>query len=403
MKLPNLNKEYLNEDIVTVIPELVSIPITDHVVRKAEVLIGLGQEVKKGDLIAYKLGFNKIPVFASVSGTVTAVEKVMHYSGKLVDAITITNNKEEVQEQKLENVNLTKTSTLVKLNKYGLKNFYESPLAQYLKEPTRFEIETLVIDATNSLPYVNVSTKLFVTKLEEIVDGIMALKVATRCENAVIAINNDLEIDLSLLEAKNISVSRVSKGNSHLVKYTKLKGKGFNLKYGKHALSNGILVVDPLVVYASYKAIYTDMPLVDTFVTVANTENSGVYQLPVGANASLIATKEGSVLAGNSLRGHEHENNNFVLTLNTEGVIYRGGKVTNSLDEEACIRCGLCNDNCPVGLLPQAIVYNEKAKDYDRLVKLEVYNCLECGLCAFNCPSNIPLTQWVQKAKRRVL
>lgn len=62
-----------------------------------------------------------------------------------------------------------------------------------------------------------------------------------------------------------------------------------------------------------------------------------------------------------------------------------------------CIKCGACNDICPVGILPSKIMHNLNqgiALDY-----MKSNLCIECGLCAYICPSKIPVMQYVKEAK----
>jgi Pyruvate/2-oxoacid:ferredoxin oxidoreductase delta subunit len=52
---------------------------------------------------------------------------------------------------------------------------------------------------------------------------------------------------------------------------------------------------------------------------------------------------------------------------------------TLSLDEQACVGCGMCDIVCPHRVF---LVNNHKAEIVDR------NGCMECGACATNCPSN---------------
>ena len=68
-------------------------------------------------------------------------------------------------------------------------------------------------------------------------------------------------------------------------------------------------------------------------------------------------------------------------------------------DERACIRCGLCAEACPAGLLPQQLFWHSKAKEYDKAQAYNLDACIECGACAYVCPSEIPLVHYYRKAK----
>jgi electron transport complex protein RnfC len=63
-----------------------------------------------------------------------------------------------------------------------------------------------------------------------------------------------------------------------------------------------------------------------------------------------------------------------------------------------CIKCGSCNDICPVGILPSKIMHSITqgiALDY-----MKSNLCIECGLCAYICPSKIPVMHYVKEAKK---
>ena len=54
---------------------------------------------------------------------------------------------------------------------------------------------------------------------------------------------------------------------------------------------------------------------------------------------------------------------------------YTAPKVIALVDEEKCVGCGLCQDNCPTG----AVVLGEVAR-------IDPKRCIGCGLCAERCP-----------------
>jgi len=56
---------------------------------------------------------------------------------------------------------------------------------------------------------------------------------------------------------------------------------------------------------------------------------------------------------------------------------YLPGVTTLTLDEQACIGCGMCTVVCPHRVFE---IKNRKARIIDR------DGCMECGACARNCP-----------------
>jgi Na+-translocating ferredoxin:NAD+ oxidoreductase subunit C len=66
---------------------------------------------------------------------------------------------------------------------------------------------------------------------------------------------------------------------------------------------------------------------------------------------------------------------------------------------QACIRCGICAEACPVSLLPQQLFWYAQAEDTERLQSHHIFDCIECGACSYVCPSKIPLVQYYRAAK----
>jgi electron transport complex protein RnfC len=65
-----------------------------------------------------------------------------------------------------------------------------------------------------------------------------------------------------------------------------------------------------------------------------------------------------------------------------------------------CIRCGLCVEACPAGLMPQDLLTAVRDGNTARLESLGVNECIECGACDYICPSHIPLTTQFRTGKQ---
>lgn len=69
------------------------------------------------------------------------------------------------------------------------------------------------------------------------------------------------------------------------------------------------------------------------------------------------------------------------------------------MDALPCIRCGQCDDVCPVAISPQRLLH---AILQDRLQTANadgLFDCTRCGHCDPVCPSRIPLLQQFDIAK----
>ena len=72
----------------------------------------------------------------------------------------------------------------------------------------------------------------------------------------------------------------------------------------------------------------------------------------------------------------------------------------------ACIHCGRCVENCPLGLNPTAFAKAMRVSDEPerakRLLDAKINLCMECGCCSFVCPSKRPLVETNRMAKADV-
>ena len=70
----------------------------------------------------------------------------------------------------------------------------------------------------------------------------------------------------------------------------------------------------------------------------------------------------------------------------------------------SCLRCGRCNQVCPLGLTPQMMAQAAERKDYGRYEKkLYGLECIACGSCTYICPAKRPLMQLFKQAKAEIM
>ena len=71
-------------------------------------------------------------------------------------------------------------------------------------------------------------------------------------------------------------------------------------------------------------------------------------------------------------------------------------------DHQECIRCGLCEQVCPVNLLPQELYRLVKADKWEAAEAESLQSCIECATCDYVCPSGIPLSKYYIYAKEHI-
>ncbi|MCK5732218.1 MAG: electron transporter RnfC, partial [Tenericutes bacterium] len=65
-------------------------------------IVEVGESVKVGQTVAVREGFGAMNIHASISGTVTAVKKVWHSSGKMVSALEIKNDFKNILDESIK-------------------------------------------------------------------------------------------------------------------------------------------------------------------------------------------------------------------------------------------------------------------------------------------------------------
>ncbi|MDQ9823081.1 hypothetical protein RFZ44_06895, partial [Acinetobacter sp. 163] len=75
----------------TIEPKVLVIPMQQHIGAPCSPLVQVGDKVRKGQKIGDGEGLC-VPVHASVSGTVIAIEPRPHTSGRMVNAVVIEND-----------------------------------------------------------------------------------------------------------------------------------------------------------------------------------------------------------------------------------------------------------------------------------------------------------------------
>ena len=92
------------------------------------------------------------------------------------------------------------------------------------------------------------------------------------------------------------------------------------------------------------------------------------------------------------------KNNNALTVLCTDPVAEAEKLQT------ACLRCGRCNQVCPLGLTPQMMAVAAEKKNYERYEKkLYGLECIACGSCTYICPAKRPLMQLFKQAKAEIM
>ena len=163
---PNENKGYARDKETQVFPEpdVLVIPMSQHIGAPCKPL------VKKGDLVTVgqKIGDNQglcVPVHASVSGKVKAVEAKPHTNGSTVMSVVIENDHlgtlcEDIKPRTQEEVDaLTKEEIISIVREAGIVGMGGATFPTYVKLGGQ-GVDTVIVNAGECEPYITSDDRL---------------------------------------------------------------------------------------------------------------------------------------------------------------------------------------------------------------------------------------------------
>jgi electron transport complex protein RnfC len=410
------------------IPPQLVLPLKQHIGEPAECLVSPGDRVLKGQMIAAPRGSISMPVHASSSGIVIAVEDrpVPHPSGLTAPCIIIETDGENEWEEKstpFADVHQVTVDRLLKrIRAAGIVGLGGAgfPTQAKLAHRTPDGVELLVINGVECEPYICCDNRLMQERAGEVLEGVRILQHILQPRHCIIAIEDHMpEAEAAMraavdaTAAENLRVVRVpeiypSGGERQLIKVL----TGREIPTQGFPADIGIICQNVGTVAALYRAVVHDEPLISRIVTVTG---AGVRE-PRNIEVLLGTPFRHAVEACGGYRGEVDRllmggpMMGFAVTTDEVPVIKTTNCILAVTREEMpppapalpCIRCGKCTAVCPADLLPQQLYWHASSGNLDAAQDYNLFDCIECGCCAYVCPSHIPLVQYYRHAKAEI-
>ena len=406
------------------VPEYLYIATDNARCPKADILIQEGDYVKLGQVIGIRhAAFFDQPIHATCSGTFEGYEKHYHRSGKIVNFMKFHNDfKDEIDESihdrsDEEIAKLTKEDMTEIIKNCALVGLGGSSFPTYIKFQTKEKIDTILINAVECEPYINADHRIMLEELQEIVLGIQYIQQAFGCKDARICVkahHHDLinvwSEYLRRFPDSGITLCKVKNYYPQGWEINMIKeATGIEVPTGKLPSAYGIIDFNISTVVGIYLAIKKNLPVTDRRITITG---NGInypsnFLVRVGTPIRPLLELCGgykdpeikkAFILGGPMMGNSVPSDDCICTKTVTSVIVLNEKVYR---EEPCIRCSSCILSCPVGLKPVEIMNTMRVMPVDK-EKIKFFNplkCIECGLCTYSCTSNIPVTDYVRKAK----
>lgn len=409
------------------LPQVVQIPVAQHIGAPAVPLVKRGDEVKVGTPIAKAGGFISANIHSSVSGSVQKIEEVTDASGYPKTVITIKADGNDTWEESIDRsteikreITLTPEEITKRIAECGVVGMGGAtfPTNVKLLPPKDATPEVVIINGVECEPYLTADHRVMLERGEELLIGTTILMKAAGVTRGVIGVENNKKDAIKHLqslakaypgvEIQPLKVKYPQGGEKQLIDAILHRQVGS----GQLPITVGAIVQNVGTALAVYEAVQKNKPLFERVVTVTGTPlaNPSNFLVRIGTDSAALIEQAGGlpdacvkVVSGGPMMGKALVSDSVPVTKGTSGILLLEEKETKRRPMRNCIRCAKCVSACPMGLNPAFLMRDTVFKDWEELEKSHVVDCIECGSCSFTCPANRPLLDHIRQGKRTVM
>lgn len=398
-------------------------PLSQHIGAPAVPIVQKGDYVLTGQKIAEAAGFVSAPIYATVSGTVKAIEPRRVTVGDNVQSIVIENDGkyDEVDYGECKPLEeLTKEEIIKKVQEAGIVGMGGAGFPTHVKlspkEPDK--IDYVIANCAECEPYLTSDYRRMIEEPQKVIDGLKCVLALFDNAKGILAVEDNKPDCVKILKDLTKDEDRIT------VKALKTKypqGAERQLIYAAtgRAINSDMLPadagcivnnVDTLV--AINGAVRENKPLMYRIVTVtgdaiADPRN---FRVRIGTNYHELVEEAGGfkaepekIVNGGPMMGFAIFDLDVPTTKTASALLCMTHDEVSEKPESPCINCGRCVDVCPGRVVPSRLADFAARGDKESFQKWNGMECCECGCCSFICPAKRQLTQQIKSMRKMVL
>jgi electron transport complex protein RnfC len=408
------------------VPELLVLPLDQHVGALARPIVAIGDSVACGQPIAEPGAQISAWLHSPVAGRIRAIEQQpspLHpQTGSL--CIVIENDGSARRYERHGSFDYTSADPSALRDHIalggivGLGGAIFPTAAKLLRAPE--QNAHLIVNGAECEPWISCDDTLMRERADDVIEGAKILCRALRAEQCTIAVEDDMR---GAAEALRNAVQKAG-GGAEVVTVPSIYPAGgerqlitaltrLEVPSGGLPQDIGIVCQNVGTAAAIARWVHAGEPLIRRIVTVtggAIKEPANLEAL-LGTPISMLIADCGGMTAapaklmmGGPMMGIALPDETQMVTKATNCVLAAApGDLHAPGPEMPCIRCGACSEVCPAILLPQELHRFVLAGEVEALDRYGLLDCIECGCCDYVCPSQIPLVERFRDAKPLLL
>lgn len=395
-------------------------PVSQHIGAPAAPVVKKGDHVLTGQKIAEAGGFVSAPIYATVSGTVKAIEPRRVVTGDMVTCIVVENDGlyEEVSYGPVKPLEeLTKEEIVGLIREAGVVGMGGAGFPTHVKlspkEPDK--IEYVIANCAECEPYLTSDYRRMIEEPEKLVDGMKVILRLFDHAKGILAVEDNKPDCIAALKKLVVNEPDIT------VKALKTKypqGAERQLIYATtgRAINSSMLpadagcIVDNVdTIVAVNQAVREGKPLMHRIVTVTGdaVNDPRNFIVRIGTNYAELIDEAGGfksepakIVSGGPMMGFALFGLDVPTTKTSSALLCMTEDEVSRYEPSACINCGRCVEVCPGRVLPSKLAdFAEQGND-EKFLAYNGMECCECGCCSYVCPAKRPLTQEIKSMRK---